>query len=184
MKDFIDLQQVYNERALVTPEIVPADSSSFLILIILILCGLILLRLFQHPNHFLPTKLSSNAPEWRFEEPIIFHCDDISSFIKHICFKKYPNHPILVVSHQDYQIDTSFLQSDHHKHLALHERSMIANWLQKQTTQIPIAIIIGNIDERFWNGFNVVCLQHRSHSGDVWLWSQSMTKSSTLESIL
>lgn len=184
MKDFIDLQQVYNERALVTPEIVPADSSSFFTLMLLILCGLILLRLFQHPNHFLPSRLSSNAPEWHFGEPVIFHCDDISSFIKYICLKKYPNHPILVVSPRDSQIDTSFLQSDQHKHLALHERSMIANWLQKQNAQTPIAIIIGNMDERFWNGFNVVCLQHRSHSGDVWLWSQSMTKSSTLESIL
>ena len=51
MKDFIDLQQVYNERVLVTPEIVAADGSSFCSYASN-LCGLILLRLFQHPNHF------------------------------------------------------------------------------------------------------------------------------------
>ena len=184
MKDFIDLQQVYNERALITPEIVPADGSSFFILIMMIFCGLIILRLLQHPNHFLPSKLSSQAPDWSFVAPIIFHSDDLSSFIKYICFKKYPNHPILIVSPQEAQIDTSFLKSDQHKHLALHERSMIANWLQRQITKTPIAIVIGKLDKKFWKRFNVVCLQHRSHSGDVWLWSQSMTKSSTLESIL
>ena len=184
MKDFIDLQQVYNERALITPEMVPADGSSFFVLIIMIFCGLVLLRFFQHPNHFLPSKLSSRGPDWSFVDPIIFHSDDISSFIKYICLKKYPNHPVLVVSPKEAQIDTSFLKSDQHKHLTFHERSMIANWLQRQTTKTPIAIIIGNLDAKFWKRFNVVCLQHRSHSGDVWLWSQSMTKSSTLESIL
>ena len=184
MKDFIDLQQVYNERALITPEMVPADGSSFFVLIIMIFCGLVLLRFFQHPNHFLPSKLSSRGPDWSFVDPIIFHSDDISSFVKYICLKKYPNHPILIVSSKEAQIDTSFLKSDQHKHLTFHERSMIANWLQRQTTKTPIAIIIGNLDANFWKRFNVVCLQHRSHSGDVWLWSQSMTKSSTLENIL
>jgi hypothetical protein len=137
MKNFLDLQQVYNQRALIEPELIPTESSSFFLFISAWFGFVVLLILFQHSKRLLPSKLSKHSPEWCSTEPIEFHCKDITSFIKYLCERKYPHHPIAILSSKPLQI-ASLEMGLHHKHFFVHESLMIENGCKNTLKKHPL----------------------------------------------
>ena len=182
----MNVQQVYYLRSLIPKEHVLETETSFYLFVFSLCFFIVYLRLTQQKRLQPPSKITKDAPDWKEGQNILFHCRDVQLFLRYLCTKKYTNHPILIVADFAIQLDTSYFYS-HHKRLSAKEISKIESWLQKQSQQqkMPLLLFLQDIHAPFLEHYMFVGLKYVSYqSEDVWVWSQSVNEDSTLERII